>query len=146
VRIDDGTLVAITRQAAPSLGIDGGERWEDPMHAAPPRPLEVHLAVTSHCGAGCKGCYLDAKPDGDSPPIDVIAARLRAIAEGGAFTVALGGGEPLSRADIGEIGRVARELGLTPVLTTSGIGMTLERAQSLRSFAQVNVSYDGAGE
>jgi radical SAM protein with 4Fe4S-binding SPASM domain len=145
VRIDDGTLVAITQPAARALGIDGGALW-DGMGGAPIRPLEVHLAVTSHCGAGCKGCYLDAKPDGDSPPLDTIADRLRAIAEGGAFTVALGGGEPLSRPDIGEIGQIARDLGLTPVLTTSGIGMTIERACSLRSFAQVNVSYDGAGE
>jgi radical SAM protein with 4Fe4S-binding SPASM domain len=33
-----------------------------------------------------------------------------------------------------------------PVVTTSGIGMTRERALSLTPFAQVNVSYDGPGE
>jgi MoaA/NifB/PqqE/SkfB family radical SAM enzyme len=31
-----------------------------------------------------------------------------------------------------------------PVVTTSGLGMTRERARALRPFAQVNVSYDGA--
>jgi radical SAM protein with 4Fe4S-binding SPASM domain len=102
--------------------------------------------VTSRCGAGCAGCYVDARPDGESPPFEVIVERLRAVAEAGAFTVAFGGGEPLSRPDLGELAEAARALGLTPVVTTSGIGMTRERARSLRSFAQVNVSYDGEGE
>lgn len=161
-RIDDGTLVALSRPAAQRLGIDGGAIWRDGAQAtaigpnsielkadtdAPlPSPLEVHLAVTSRCGAGCRGCYLDARPDGDEPPFEVLEARLRAIAEAGVFTVAFGGGEPLSRPDLGELGAAARALGLTPVVTTSGIGLTPERAASLRSFAQVNVSYDGEAD
>ncbi|HZF51635.1 MAG TPA: radical SAM protein [Polyangiaceae bacterium] len=161
-RVDDGALVAIARPAARRLGIEGGPVWRaeakktgdttnetkrKPETPAPlPSPLEVHLAVTSRCGAGCRGCYLDARPDGDEPPFDVIKERLRAVAEAGAFTVAFGGGEPLSRPDLGELGAAARALGLVPVVTTSGIGMTRERAESLRSFAQVNVSYDGEAE
>jgi radical SAM protein with 4Fe4S-binding SPASM domain len=143
VRAPDGTLVAIGREAAARLGVDGGPIWSGAAHL--PRPLEVHVAVTSRCGAGCKGCYLDARPDGESPPFAEIAARLRAVARAGAFTVAFGGGEPLSRPDLGELGELARSLGLLPVVTTSGLGMTRERALSLRSFAQVNVSYDGEG-
>ena len=61
------------------------------------------------------------------------------------FSVAFGGGEPLSRVDLGELAVAARSLGLTAVVTTSGIGMTRERAEGLRAFAQVNVSYDGEG-
>ena len=38
-----------------------------------------------------------------TPDFEVIAARLRAVAEAGAFTVAFGGGEPLSRPDLGEL-------------------------------------------
>jgi len=102
--------------------------------------------VTSRCGAGCKGCYLDAKPDGESPPFEEIAQRLRALADAGVFTVAFGGGEPLVRPDLGELGRLSRSLGLAAVVTTSGIGLTKERARDLESFAQVNVSFDGAGE
>jgi radical SAM protein with 4Fe4S-binding SPASM domain len=159
-RVDDGALVAISRPAAQKLGIEGGLLWIDEapnpgdpsIHVGaaapspPSAPLEVHLAVTSRCGAGCRGCYLDARPDGEEPPFDQIEARLRAIAEAGAFTVAFGGGEPLSRPDLGELGAAARALGLVPVVTTSGIGMTRERAESLRSFAQVNVSYDGEAD
>ena len=149
VRLDDVTLVAVGRDGARKLGISGGALWDDAGDAAAGGarpPLEVHLAVTSRCGAGCKGCYLDATPDGEAPPFEVIAARLRAIAEAGAFTVAFGGGEPLTRADLGELGALARSLGLLPVVTTSGLGLTRARAAGLRAFAQVNVSYDGEGE
>ncbi|MDI1443371.1 radical SAM protein [Polyangium sp. 6x1] len=145
VRLDDGTLVAIGRGAAERLGLAGGALWQDAETTRRARPLEAHVAVTSRCGAGCKGCYLDARPDGESPPFEVITARLAALAEAGVFTVAFGGGEPLARPDLGELGRAARRLGLVPVLTTSGIGMTGERAEELASFAQVNVSYDGEG-
>ncbi|HLM75647.1 MAG TPA: radical SAM protein [Polyangiaceae bacterium] len=159
-RIADGTLVAIARPAARRLGLEespappaqakeiGDPANSTQLKAASPvsSPLEVHLAVTSRCGAGCKGCYLDARPDGDEPPFAQIENRLRSIAAAGAFTVAFGGGEPLSRPDLGELGAAARALGLVPVVTTSGIGMTRERAESLRSFAQVNVSYDGEAD
>ncbi|MDI1476925.1 radical SAM protein [Polyangium sp. y55x31] len=145
VRLDDGTLVAIGRGAAERLGLAGGVVWQDAEATRRARPLEAHVAVTSRCGAGCKGCYLDARPDGESPPFEVITARLSALAAAGVFTVAFGGGEPLARPDLGELGRAARSLGLVPVLTTSGIGMTDERARELASFAQVNVSYDGEG-
>lgn len=149
VRLDDATLVAVTRTAARRLGVDGGALWRDDeralAHAATRPPLEVHLAVTSRCGAGCTGCYVDARPDGEAPPFEVLAARLRAVAGAGVFTVAFGGGEPLGRSDLGALAAEARARGLTPVVTTSGIGMTPERARSLASFAQVNVSYDGAG-
>jgi pyrroloquinoline quinone biosynthesis protein E len=61
----------------------------------------------------------------------------------GVSTVAFGGGEPLTRSDLGRLAEEARRLGLVPVVTTSGIGMTAARAADLRAFAQVNVSHDG---
>lgn len=147
IRDRDGTLVAVDRAAARRLGVDGGALWQEPpARARRSAPLEVHVAVTSRCGAGCSGCYLDARPDGDAPPFEVLAARLDAIARAGVFTVAFGGGEPLSRPDLAELAAHAHARGLVPVVTTSGIGMTRERAASLRAFAQVNVSYDGPGE
>lgn len=145
VRADDGTLVAIGKTTAARLGLLGGELWEGDAETHVSRPLEAHVSVTSRCPAGCKGCYLDAKSDGETPPFDEIKTRLEAIAKAGVFTVAFGGGEPLMRADLGALGAEARRLGLTPVVTTSGLGMTKERAETLRSFAQVNVSYDGVG-
>lgn len=140
IRLDDATLVAIDSALAQRLGVPHGYA---PEGAA--RPLELHLAVTSRCPLPCAGCYLDARPDGDEPPFEAIAARLAAAAAAGASLVAFGGGEPLTRRDLDRIATEARRLGLVPVLTTSGAGLTEARARELRAFAQVNVSHDGAG-
>ena len=141
VRLDDHTLVAVDEPLAARLGVDHGHAL-----GAFTRPLELHLAVTARCPAPCEGCYLDARPDGYEPPFEAIVARLEAARAAGVSTVALGGGEPLTRHDLPQIAAIARRLGLVPVLTTSGIGMTRERALGLREFAQINVSHDGVGE
>jgi radical SAM protein with 4Fe4S-binding SPASM domain len=139
-------LVALDRDAVRALGLDGRERWSD--DAAPrSAPLEVHVAVTSRCAAGCRGCYLDARPDGVEPPRETLLAAFDALAAAGVFTVAFGGGEPTTREDLHLLAEDARTRGLTPVLTTSGLGLAGaadEEVDRLRPFAQVNVSYDGA--
>jgi radical SAM protein with 4Fe4S-binding SPASM domain len=140
LRLDDATLVAVDHALAARLGVEAGRASE---HAT--RPLELHVAVTARCPAPCTGCYLDARPDGHEPSFDEIVARLEEASRASVSTVAFGGGEPLTRADLGRLALEARRLGLVPVLTTSGIGMTRERAEELRAFAQVNVSHDGVG-
>ena len=142
------SLVALDRGAVRALGLDGGERWSD---AADQRsvPLEVHVAVTSRCAAGCQGCYLDARPDGMEPPLDTLLAAFDALAAAGVFTVAFGGGEPTTREDLHVLAEAARARGLTPVLTTSGLGLASaqgDKIERLRPFSQVNVSYDGPGD
>jgi radical SAM protein with 4Fe4S-binding SPASM domain len=104
------------------------------------------MAVTARCAAGCEGCYIDARPDGAEPAREGLLARLDTLRDTGVFTVALGGGEPLTRRDLGGLADAARARGLVPVLTTSGLGLTEARARELRAFAQVNVSYDGPAE
>lgn len=136
-------VVAIDREGVAALGLDGGERWDTPQ--PPSAPLEVHLAVTSRCAAGCEGCYLDARPDGYEPPLADLVRSLDAMKDAGVFTVAFGGGEPTTREDLAELTTEARRRGLTPVLTTSGLGLSEEKIERLRGFAQVNVSYDGEG-
>lgn len=146
VRVDDRTLLAVDRAMARRFGVDGGARWSEPSRGLvdqTERPLEVHVAVTSRCPAGCDGCYLDARADGQHRPFEAIAATLDEVAAGGAFTVAFGGGEPMLHPELPRIARHARALGLTPVVTTSGIGLNAERARALADFAQVNVSHDG---
>ena len=146
VRAGDDLLVAVDRNAARRLGLDGEGLWsESPCGMARP-PLEVHVAVTERCGAGCTGCYTGAHDEGSSPDGALLDERLAAVAAAGAFTVAFGGGEPLVRPDLGWLATRARAHGLVPVVTTSGIGMTAERARELGAFAQVNVSYDGEGD
>jgi len=138
-----GATVALDRDGVRALGLDGGSTWREP--AGPSAPLEVHLAVTARCGAGCEGCYIDARPDGFEPPRSAIERRLDALQEAGVFTVAFGGGEPTTRDDLDLLAAAARARDLTPVLTTSGLGLSEGRVEKLRGFAQVNVSYDGAG-
>jgi radical SAM protein with 4Fe4S-binding SPASM domain len=136
VRLDDATLVAVDHALAARLGVPHG-------HAAASGPLELHVAVTSRCPAPCTGCYLDARPDGHEPSFEALAARLAGARAAGVSTVAFGGGEPLTRGDLGRLAAEARRLGLVPVMTTSGLGLTRERAGELRAFAQINVSHDG---
>jgi radical SAM protein with 4Fe4S-binding SPASM domain len=138
-------LVALDRDGVRALGLDGGDVWRSDATEASP-PIEVHLAVTSRCAAGCEGCYLDAKPDGVEPPAATVERALDALAEAGVFMVAFGGGEPTLRDDLGDLARAARARGITPVVTTSGLGLGPRKVEQLKAFAQVNVSYDGAGD
>lgn len=145
VRADDRTLVALDRDAARKLGLDGGRRWvgEARFGETLSAPLEIHVAVTARCPASCGGCYLDARPEGEHRTFEELARTLDEAARRGVFTVAFGGGEPLSHPDLARLAEHARGLGLVPVVTTSGIGLTAERARTLAAFAQVNVSHDG---
>jgi len=142
VKVEDPpAVVALDRDGVRALGLDGGGMWAD--EAPVTAPLEVHLAVTQRCAAGCEGCYLDARADGLEPPESVMLERLDALRDAGVMTVAFGGGEPTTREDLGALADAARVRGLTPVLTTSGLGLSTAKVERLRGFAQVNVSYDG---
>lgn len=142
IALDDSTLVGINQSRARTLGLDGGALWrEAPDHARP--PLEVHVSVTSKCPAHCSGCYQSATRDGPEVPRDALDHTLDTLAAMGVFTVAFGGGEPLTRDDLGALATAARARGMTPVVTLSGLGLTAERALGLRDFAQVNISHDG---
>jgi pyrroloquinoline quinone biosynthesis protein E len=140
VRLDDATLLAVDARLAERLGVPHGAQV-----GLATRPLELHVAVTARCPAACTGCYLDARPDGHEPPFEELCARLAEARAAGASTIAFGGGEPLTRRDLGRLAEEARRLGLVPVVTTSGIGLTPARAEDLRAFAQINVSHDGTG-
>ncbi|HEX7663042.1 MAG TPA: radical SAM protein [Polyangiaceae bacterium] len=137
-------VVGLDHAGVRALGIEGGAAWSD--EAMPTAPIETHVAVTSRCGAGCEGCYLDAKPEGRHVPTAELLATFDALESAGVFTVAFGGGEPTLRDDLGELAEAARARGITPVVTTSGIGLTAAKIERLRAFEQVNVSYDGSSE
>src|SRR5437879_3396288 len=67
-------------------------------------PLEAHLQLTNRCGAGCKGCYTGASPQG-APHEWGLAEWIRAIdalADANVFHVALGGGESAALPWLGE--------------------------------------------
>ncbi|MBL8716379.1 MAG: radical SAM protein [Myxococcales bacterium] len=145
VRLDDRTLVAVDRRRAAGLGLAGP--WSGPQPAdirGPTAPLEAHVAITERCPLSCAGCYQPTRVDGAHASLDRLRATLDEVRAAGAFMVAFGGGEPLTHPDLPALAREARARDLVPVVTTSGIGLTAERARALSAFAQVNVSYDGA--
>jgi radical SAM protein with 4Fe4S-binding SPASM domain len=143
IALDDATMVAVDRARARALGIDGGALWNDALPVPAPAPLEAHVAVTARCPVACSGCYQNASPSGHDVPTDSLLSTLDALRDAGVFTVAFGGGEPIARDDLAQLAEAARARGLVPVVTTSGLGLTPERARALRAFAQVNVSHDG---
>ncbi len=149
-RLDDRTMVALDRETARSLGILGDEVWDGPQPldttGALSAPLEVHVAITTRCPVQCTGCYQEARPEGVHVETTTLLESLDALAAAGVFTVAFGGGEPLTHPALERLAEHARARGLTPVLTTSGIGLSEERARSLAAYAQINVSHDGVGE
>ena len=134
-------LVALSHEAVDALGVPRG-----PLPEGPRPPLEAHVAVTERCGAGCVGCYVDARPDGHEPSFADLDARLAELARLGVLVVALGGGEPTTREDLGEVARAAKRHGLSVVATTSGLGLREEQVRALTELDAVNVSYDGAGD
>jgi radical SAM protein with 4Fe4S-binding SPASM domain len=119
-----------------------GEAPDAPLVA----PTEVHLVLSRRCAAGCRGCYVDATPRGAALSPQEACSILDELAAMGVFHVALGGGEALELPYLFEIAAHARQVGITPNLTTSGLGLTEELAERCRVFGQINVSVDGVGE
>ena len=108
-------------------------------------PTEVHVSVTDRCPVACTGCYLEASPEArEEPSLAVLRDQLDQSAAAGVFEVAFGGGEAALREDLLDLAEHARARGLVPNLTTSGFGVTPERAPRMAAlFGQVNVSLDG---
>jgi len=110
-------------------------------------PLEAHLQLTNRCDAGCRGCYTGASPGG-APGEWGLAAWMVAIdrlADAGVFHVALGGGESATLPWLGALADHARQRGIVPNLTTSGLAGLDELVAISDRFGQINVSLDGLG-
>jgi radical SAM protein with 4Fe4S-binding SPASM domain len=149
-------LVFVDRDRARSLGHAESELWAD---AGTPEseldhvlagPLEAHLQLTNRCDAGCQGCYTGATPEGGKHEWGAAEWKraIDALAERGVFHLALGGGESALLPWLGEVATHARERGLVPNLTTSGLygEAELERLAGWAPlFGQINVSIDGVG-
>ncbi len=141
-------LLHVDRAMMRELGQPGSPLWDDPVPADAPlsAPTEVHLVLSRRCSAGCTGCYVDATPRGAALPLDEARRILDELAAMGVFHVALGGGEALELDYLFEVAAHARAAGITPNLTTSGLGLSERDAERCRVFGQINVSVDGVGE
>lgn len=144
VALDDPpALVQVDRALAQQLGAsqDAWQRLRGHLSA----PMEVHLMLTNRCPAACPRCYTDATPDGPEAEEAALYEVVDALAAQGVFHLALGGGESMTHPALFRVAAYARRKGLVPNLTTSGLGLTAQRAEDCRIFGRVNVSLDGVG-
>lgn len=137
-------LLHVDREMMRELGYAHSPLWElpeGPLSA----PREVHVVLSRKCAAGCKGCYVDATPQGAALTFEEARGILDDLAAMGVFHVALGGGEALELDYLFAVAEHARRVGITPNLTTSGLGLDESAARRCAVFGQINVSVDGVG-
>jgi radical SAM protein with 4Fe4S-binding SPASM domain len=145
--------VFVDRDRARRLGYRDETNWsgQEDLDGVLSGPLEAHLQLTNRCEAGCNGCYTGATPSGAPREygLEEWKRSIDALAAQGVFHLALGGGESALLPWLGEVARHARERGLIPNLTTSGLydDEVLQRLCGWAPlFGQINVSIDGVGE
>lgn len=139
-------VVQVNRAMARLLGVSESRLWAGPDPGRLVAPTEVHVVVSRRCSAGCRGCYVDARPDGPALTLEEAKAIVSNLADLGVFHVALGGGEALDLEWIFELARFAQQVGVLPNLTTNGLDLTPRTAERCRVFGQINVSIDGVGD
>jgi pyrroloquinoline quinone biosynthesis protein E len=105
-----------------------------PRAASAGRPTTLLAELTYRCPLHCPYC---------SNPIDLLRSQTelptadwqRVLSEAralGVLQLGLSGGEPLLRKDLEQLVAHAHDVGLYTTLVTSGLGLTTERAQTLR--------------
>jgi radical SAM protein with 4Fe4S-binding SPASM domain len=106
-------------------------------------PTTVHLSLTEACNLDCPACYVVKS---EEPPLNTsqVEQLINELAEMKVFQLAIGGGEPFLRKDLGHLVRYARQQGLVPNVTTNGTLLTQERLAEIRGFVgQIQLSLNG---
>lgn len=139
-------LLHVDREMMRELGQPESPLWLEPAGGPLSAPREVHVVLSRRCAAGCRGCYVDATPAGAALSLEGACRVLDELAAMRVFHVALGGGEALELDYLFAVADHARKVGITPNLTTSGLGLDAAAARRCAVFGQINVSIDGVGE
>jgi radical SAM protein with 4Fe4S-binding SPASM domain len=106
-------------------------------------PTTVHLSLTEACNLDCPACYVlkSEEPPLNTPQVEQL---INELAEMKVFQLAIGGGEPFLRKDVGHLVRYARQRGLVPNVTTNGTLLTRERLAEIKGFVgQIQLSLNG---
>jgi len=106
-------------------------------------PTTVHFSLTEACNLDCSACYVFKS---EEPPLNTsqVEQLISELAEMKVFQLAIGGGEPFLRKDLGHLVRYARQQGLVPNVTTNGTLLTRERLAEIRGFVgQTQLSLNG---
>ena len=145
-------LVFVDRERARSLGVRGAAMWRGKQpdgigDAVLSAPLEAHLQLTNRCDVGCVGCYTGATPTGSNAEwgFEEWRQAIDELANMGVFHLALGGGESATLPWLGALAAHARQRGMVPNLTTSGLSGLDNVIANADLFGQINVSIDGLG-
>ncbi len=141
-------LAFVDRDYMRSLGLDSPKHWHsaDESIGVLSAPTEVHFAATNKCNASCSHCYMASGSRLEQElTTDQFKEAIDVLAELKVFHIALGGGEALLREDFFEIAEYAREKGLVPNLTISGINVNPVNSEKMKILGQVNISIDGVG-
>lgn len=109
------------------------------------RPLIVWFEVTRACDLRCTHCYIDAgkRRHGELSTAEVFAV-LDDLADLGAFSLVLAGGEPYMRSDFPEILEYAAQLGFVVAVVTNGSFLTPSIVRRIpKQNCRVTLSVDG---
>ncbi len=100
------------------------------------RPLGLLAELTYHCPLHCPYCsnpvWNQASPQGAELTAEKWKEVLSQARDLGVLHALFSGGEPLQRKDLEELVAHAHELGLYTNLITSGLGLSVERAEALK--------------
>lgn len=107
-------------------------------------PTLVDFQITTRCTMNCPQCYAAASPAGKDVSWKDACHALDEMCRVGVCQVAIGGGEPLAHPRVIDILRYARDSGMVPNVSTSGLSMTKSQRHALaRLCGAVAVSLEG---
>jgi radical SAM protein with 4Fe4S-binding SPASM domain len=111
------------------------------------RPLVV-WNTTNRCNLKCRHCYINAEDRSYDGELTTDEAKIfiQDLAAMKVPVLLFSGGEPLVRKDIFELGKMAADLGLRPVLSSNGTLIDEDKALKIKEagFQYVGISIDGA--
>ena len=148
-------MLSLSRLLAGTVTTGDALRYERRSANLPPhllhfsedkRPVVV-WNVTRRCNLHCVHCYASAADkayEGELTTAEALGV-IDDLGEFGAPVVLFSGGEPLTRPDLFQLSRRARDRGMRAVLSTNGTLITPEIAREVgeQGFSYVGVSLDG---
>ena len=107
------------------------------------RPLNVSYFITNKCDLRCDYCNIpETRGHHEQMTTDEIKAMLDEFHSQGMVKFSCSGGEPLLRADLGEVLDHAKSLGAITSITTNG-RLVAKRADTLGALHTMLISLDG---
>lgn len=110
-------------------------------------PMFIHIELTERCPLNCSQCYCTLDR-GQDLPWDACRSYISEAAELGTRRVLLTGGEPLLYERLNDAIKLIEDLEMESIFSTSGVGLTTEKAIELKKcgLSKVYVSLNGSCE